>query len=104
MAVKEPNAWVVGAEADDEIAKWSDEKGVPAHWDFGEVGLGCIGGVVRARAGGAAGYGLEVMSMQMERVFARVEVVEDDFDNVVFGEHEGVCVTTVDFGGCGGGA
>ena len=35
-------------------------------------------------------------------MLARVEVVEDDFDNVVFGEHEGVCVAAIDFGGCGG--
>ena len=40
----------------------------------------------------------------MERMFARVEVVENDFDNIVFGEHKGVCVAAVNFGGCSNGA
>ena len=103
VTVEEPDAWVVSAETDDEIAEGSDEEGIAAHWGLGEVGLGCVGGVVGAGAGEAAGYGLEVVPMQVEGVFARVEVVEDDFDYVVFVEHEGVCVAAVDFGGCGGG-
>ena len=104
VTVKEPNAWVVGAETDNEIAKWCDKKGVATHWDFWEVGLGCVGGVEGAGAGEASGYGLKVVPVQVEGVFTRVEIVDDDFDNIIFGEHEGVCVTAIDFGGYGCGA
>jgi hypothetical protein len=47
---------------------------------------------------------LEVVPVQVERVFARIEVVEDDFDYIVFVEHEGVCITAVDFGRCARGS
>ena len=102
--MEEPYAGVVGAEADDEAAERVDEEGVAAHRGLGKVGFGGVGGVVRAGAGGAAGHSLEVVPVQVERVFARVEVVEDDFDHVVFGKDEGVCVAAVDFRGRGCGA
>jgi len=38
----------------------------------------------------------------MERVFSRVVVVEDDFDDLVGGEDEGICVCAVDERVCGG--
>ena len=36
------------------------------------------------------------MAVQVEGVFARVVVVEDDFDDLVLGEDEGVGVGAVD--------
>lgn len=47
VAVEEPDAWVVGAEAQDEVAVWADEDGVAAHWDGvlrgGRRGRGVVG-------------------------------------------------------------
>ena len=63
VTMKEPNSWVVGTKADDEIAMWSDEEGVATHWNFWKVGLSCIGGVVRAGACETTGYDLKVVPM-----------------------------------------
>ena len=92
VAVKEPDAWVIGAEAQDDVAVGPDHEGVATHGNGGE---GLVADVVTCIVGGA-GNGLEVVPMQVEGVLACVLVVEDDVDDVAFGEDEGVSVGTVD--------
>lgn len=100
VAVEEPDAWVVGAEADDEVAIRADHEGVAAHGDGGE---GFVADVVSGFLLGADD-GLEVVAVKVEGVLARVIVVEDDFDDLVLLEDEGVGVGGVDGGVEGGGA
>ena len=100
MAVEEPDARVVGAETNDEVAVGSDHEGVAAHGDGGE---GLVADVVAGFLLGADD-GLEVVAVEVEGVLARVVVVEDDFDDLVLLEDEGVGVGGVDGGVEGGGA
>ncbi len=110
VAVEEPDTGVVGAEAEDDVAVWVDHYGVAFHGCGGEGGGGGGGvgvgvGVVGAGVGGGADDGLEGVAVEVEGVFALVGVVEDDVDDVVVGEDEGVGVGAVDggVGGCGAG-
>lgn len=84
--------WVVGAEAEDEVAVGADEDGVSLHWDFGE---GLVVGVVAGVVGGAHD-GLEDVAVEVEGMAAAVVVVEDDFDNFVSLQDEGIRVDAVD--------
>lgn len=100
VAVEEPDARVIGAEAQDYVAVWADHEGIAAHGDGGESAVAGVG------AGGVVGAdeGLEGVAVEVEGVFAGVGVVEDDVDDLVFGEDEGVGVYAVDGGVVGGGA
>ena len=101
MAVEEPDARVIGAEAQDDIAAWADHEGIALH---GYSREGFVADVVSCVFGGADD-GLEGVPVEMEGVFAGVGVVEDDVDDLVLGEDEGVGVDAVDggVGGCGAG-
>lgn len=97
MAVEEPDARVVSAEADHEIAHRLDYEGVTAHRYRGDniTGLGprpvevqCI--VVASRDD------LEGVSVQVERMFAAVVVVKDELDNTSVRKDEGVGEFSVD--------
>ena len=83
---------IVGAEAQDDIAIWLHHEGVPAHWHGWKsfVTNIIIGGLLRPD------YGLECVAVQMEGVFARVHVVEDYLNDLVFLENEGVGIFTID--------
>ena len=98
VAVEEPDARVVGAETEDDVAVGSDHEGVSTHGDFGE---GLIVDVV-ARELLGADDGLEGVAVEMEGVLAWIVVVEDDFDNVVLFENVRVDVDAIDGGiaGC----
>ena len=74
----------------------ADHEGVSSH---GCGGKGLIADVV-ASVVVAARYGLESVAVEMEGVFAGVVVVDDDIDNVVLFQDEGVCVGAVDVGVC----
>ena len=100
MAVEEPDARVIGAETDDEVAVGADHEGVAAHGDGGE----CLVADVVSRFFLGADDGLEVVAVEVEGVFAWVVVVEDDLDDLVLLEDEGVGVGGVDGGVEGGGA
>lgn len=100
VAVEEPDAGVVGAEADDEVAVRSDHECVASHGNGGE---GLIANVVPGFLFGASD-GLEVVAVKMEGVLARIVVVKNDFDDLVLLEDEGVGVRGVDGGIEGGGA
>ena len=88
VAVEEPDARVIGSEPQDHVAVWADHEGIAAHGHLGE------GLVVDIRTGlfGGADDGLESVAVEMEGVFAGVEVVEDDLDDLVLFEDEGVGV------------
>ncbi|TKW49549.1 hypothetical protein CTA1_5576 [Colletotrichum tanaceti] len=89
VAVEQPHAGVVGAEADDEVAVALDEEGVAAHGVAGEGEAGA--GAVREGAGVLFGAvdDLELVAVQVKGVLAVVLVVEDDLDDVVAPEHVG---------------
>lgn len=87
---------VIRPETQHNVALRVQHKSVPPHGDLGEV---CLRDVrVRKGAGILLGPpdGLEGMSVQMERVLARVGIVDDDLDNLALLEHEGVRPLTVD--------
>ena len=91
--------WVVGYEAEGHVAAAVDFDDVAAY--------GRRGGVdgfpaVDAGVGGGTLDDLEVVAVDVERVAAAVEVVDDDFDDVVVLEELGVCGFSVDDGVRGG--
>ena len=89
--------WIIGAEPQYDIPVRSHGESIPPHWHGGKSFIPyIIAGVV-----GGAGYGLEGVAVQVERVTAGVVVVEDDIDDLVAFEDEGVGVGGVD-GGIGG--
>lgn len=55
---------------------------------------------VRALCFFATVYGLEVMAVEVEWMFAGVCAVEDDFDDLAFFENPGVGVAAVDSDVC----
>ena len=97
VAVEEPDAGVVGAEAQNDVSVRVDHDRVAPHGDRGKSFVVDIYPGFRC----AADDGLERVSVKMERVFARVGVVQDDFDDLAFVEDERVGRFSVD--GCIGG-
>ena len=95
---REKLIWIIGTKAKDEISVRSNKNGIPLHRHFGK---GCVIDIV-ASVVGRADDSLEDVAVEMEGMTAGVEVVEDDFDDLVFLEDEGVGVGAVD-GGVGGG-
>ena len=92
VAVEEPDAWVIGLEAEDGISVGAHGDGVAPHRVSGQRL------VVYEIAGFFLGThdGLEGVAVEMEGVFAWVEVVEHNLDYVAFVEDEGVGVFAVD--------
>lgn len=99
--MKEPDAGVVGAKAEDEVAVGFDEDGVAAHGGGGE--RFCRRGVVEAGVVVAAVDDLKRVAVEMEGMFSRVVIVEDDLDDLVVAEDELIGMGAVDEGvGCVG--
>ena len=109
MAVEEPDAWrkmlvvhlvrwwkeliwIVGLEAQHNIALRIYHEGITAH---GYAWHGCVVGIVPCVLVGTDDS-LKVVAMQMERVLARVVAVEYNLDDLVLLQEEGVGVCTVD--------
>ena len=96
VAVVKPNSGVVRTEAKYIIAARSHHKRVAAHGKLWELVFGRVGRIVRTCILLATRNRLEIMTMQVEGVLVRVEIVEHDLDDVKAVENEGVCVGTVD--------
>ena len=73
---------------------------VPPHRCCRKHGLCTVVGVESACFFGGAGDDLEGVAMKMEGVLSRVVVIENDFDDLILGEDEGVGVVAVDQGVC----
>ena len=82
MAVEEPHAWVVGAEANHEVAQRLHQQRVAARRHRRELRLCGVCRVVDAGVFVGSAEHLEVVSVKVERVFARVLIVELDLDYV----------------------
>ena len=100
VAVEEPDAWVVGAEAEDNVAVGGRHEGISLHRNSWKCLVACPITCVLLGARNS----LEGVAVEMERVAAFVVVVEDDFDHVVLLEDEGVGIGAVDNGVGGEGA
>lgn len=99
--VKKPDSRVVRAEAKDHVSIGAHEDGITAHGNRGRRG-----GVVRVVDSSivlTSGNKLEGMAVKMERMLARVVVVEDDLDDFVLPKDKGVGVASVNnwIGGVG---
>lgn len=95
MAVKQPNTRVIGLEAQDDIAVGVEDEGISSHGDGGEGGGGNVGVLKGASFFFGAVEGLEVVPVEMEGMTAWVDVVDDDFDDLVFFQDEAVRVGAV---------
>ena len=93
VAVEEPDARVVAAEAQHDVAVGAHPEGIAAHGYRREGGVGRI---VVAAVLLAASDGLEVVAMEVEGMFAWVVVVQDDLNDLVVGEYKGICVDAID--------
>jgi hypothetical protein len=98
MPVVKPNTRVVCSEAEDIVAARIHHERVTAHGKLLELIFGHIGRIVRTRILRAARNLLEIVTMQVEGVLIRVEVVEHDLDDVKVVENEGISVSAVDLG------
>ena len=87
--------WIVGLEAQDEVAVRKDGNGVAAHGNGGEIGRVAV---VDAGVWGRSCDDLELMAVEMERVGFGVEVVDHDLDDFVMLQDVGVGVYSVDGG------
>ena len=96
MAVEQPDARIIALEAQHEVAIRADDDGVAAHGHGRELGGrdARVGKGPRVVVG--APDGLEVVPVQVEGVLARVEVVDDDVDDLVLLQDERVRVGAVD--------
>lgn len=93
MAVEEPDARVVGPEAEDEVAGGGEHYCVSPHGHGGESDVG--GTVPGTCLLIAPVHELEDATVEMEGVFAVVSVVEDDLDDFAVLEDERVGVGSV---------
>ena len=98
MAMEEPNARIVGAEAHDNVAIWTHHEGVAAHGYFWKCR---VTDIVPCVVIGTCD-GLEGVAVEMERMFAWVGIVEDDVNDLAFGEDECVGVDAINGGICCG--
>ena len=84
--------WVIGLEAQDNVALGLDNKDVSAHGDRWQSLVSDISaGIFRG-----AGHGLEVVAMEVEGMFARVVAIDNDFDHLILLKDEGVGRTAID--------
>lgn len=97
VAVEQPHPRVVAPEPHHDVPVRIDEQDVSAHGHLRQRdspvqdGLG----VIVSRVFVAPQDGLEVVAVQVERVLARVVVVEHDLDDLVVAQHERVGVLAV---------
>lgn len=85
--------WVVGLEAQDEVAVRKDGNGVTAHGNGGEIGRVAV---VDAGVWGRSCDDLKLMAVEMERVGFGVEIVDHYLDDFVVLQDVGVGVHSVD--------
>lgn len=93
--------WVVGLEAHDNVAIGVDDEGITAHRSVREVLIGDLGVCPDTSLFLGPEDSLEGVSVEMERVAARVEVVDDELDNLVLLQDHRVGIAAID-GGVGG--
>lgn len=92
--MEEPDARIVGLEAYHEVACRSHHEGISPHrsrWK-GRV----IAGVIVAPVIVTPHNSLKVVSVQMERMLARIVIVQDDLYNLVFFQDVAVGVAAID--------
>lgn len=90
--------WIIGFEPDDNITIGTDQQSVSLHRNLRER----VGAHIRARFFLAANHGLEVVSMQMERMLAGVQTVQNNLNHLVLFQDESIGVSPVNawIGGC----
>ncbi len=86
--------WVVGSEAQDDVAHWPHHEGVASHRNRGECFIGDVLACIFVRANG----GLKRVAVEVKRMSARVIVVENDLNNGIVFEDVGIRVDAVDGG------
>ena len=98
VAVEEPDTGVVRSEAQDDVAFRIKHKGIPTHWNLGEVGLGNVGVGEDAGFLGRAVDGLEGVAVKVEGVTASVEIVDHYLHHFVLFQDERVGVSSINLG------
>ena len=93
VAMVKPDSRVVGAESHDDVSVGADDPCIPFHGDGWQC---CIRWIVVIAILLAADHALEIVAVEMEGVFTWVVVVEDDFDDFVMLENEGVGIDAID--------
>lgn len=99
MAMEEPNTRVVGLESDDKVGLRVSVKSVSDHWLISWSVRRRFVVVDRVRSGLVVWTtldNLEDVTVQMERMLTSIVVVQDNLDNLVLLQDEGVCVGTID--------
>jgi hypothetical protein len=96
MTVEEPDSRVVGLKPQDDESVGVNDYGVAAHRD-GREGVICDARVLEcARLVVGAEDGLEIVPVQMKGMFSRIDVVDDDLDDLILLEDEWVGVRAID--------
>lgn len=95
VAVEEPHTRVVGAEAEDSVTRRTNKDGISTHGDLGKRD---VGRVVEASIVVGPSDHLEVVCVQVERMFSVVIIVDNQLDDFAVVEHEGIAVDAVDAG------
>jgi hypothetical protein len=92
MAVEKPNAGVVRYIAEYNVSRWLDKNCIPTHRSLGESD---IVGVDTSVFVGSSNK-LKVVAMQMERMLSRIEIVDNDLNNLILLQNVRVCIDSVD--------
>ena len=93
MAVEEPHARVISLKPHDKVARRPDHQGISTHRDRRKSCV--VARVIYAPIIIRSYDHLEIVAVKMERMFPRVGIIEDDFDNLVLLQDEAVGVTAV---------
>ena len=83
---------IIRLESDDKVPHWTNNQRIPANGNRSKCDIILV---EVALVVSTPPQHLEVMPVQMERVFSGVVVVENDVDDVVLLEHVGVGVCSV---------
>lgn len=95
VAVEEPHARVVGAEAENSVTRGMNEDRISTHGDLGKREVCRV--VEASVVVGPSDY-LEVVCVQVERMLSGVIIVDHQLDDLAVVEHEGITVDAVDAG------
>lgn len=89
----QPHAGIIGFEPNDKISVGPDHKGITPHGNRWEISM--IVRVIEARVIVTAHNGLEVMSMEMKRMLARIIIVQNDLHNIAPVQHIGIGISAI---------
>ena len=96
VTVKQPDAWIVSAEAKYYIAIRIDQDGISSHGSLWELDAA---GVRSLMLRGSLDH-LKVVAVKMEGMLSRIVVVQYNLNHLAFVEHKRIAIDAINFRVC----